>query len=132
MSIQDNAKIEMEAAGITGNDARTMSTILATFFQQWDSGGAVSVVAPVLQRLITGKPLTPLTGEDNEWHDPMGGGEILQNIRCSTVFKYPRKGNKVIDVDTGKMVTFPYSPEKAEIADPVVQFTITAKGDPGT
>lgn len=130
MSIQDNAKIEMEAAGITGDDARTMSTILTTFFQQWDSGGAVSVMAPVLQRLIAGKPLTQLTGEDNEWHDPMGDGLVLQNIRCSSVFKYPEMGNRVIDIDTGKMVTFPYSPEKAEVAYPV--FTIMAKGDPGT
>lgn len=127
MSIQDIAKDEMQRAGITGNDARTMSVILATFFQQWDSGGAVSVMAPVLQRLIAGKPLTPLTGDDDEWYDPVGDGEVLQNMRCGTVFKYPNMGNRVIDIDTGKMITFPYSPPGSEVPSPVV--TIATKED---
>jgi hypothetical protein len=46
-----------------------MIAILEKFFDQWDSGGAVHAVAPILQRLIAGKPLSPLTGADDEWFD---------------------------------------------------------------
>ncbi len=45
-----------------------MIGILETFFDQWDSGGAVYAVAPILQRLIAGKPLSPLTA-DEVWRD---------------------------------------------------------------
>lgn len=64
-----------------------MIKILETFFEQWDSGGAVACVAPILVRCLSGQPLSPLTGGEDEWRDPMGDGSMLQNVRRSSVFK---------------------------------------------
>ena|SRR5438477_13133892 len=87
MSIIERAKLELDAINFGEEDTAVMIDILETFFDQWDSGGAVAVVAPVLMRLISGQPLKPLTGEDSEWFDPMGDGIMLQNKRYGSVFK---------------------------------------------
>lgn len=143
MSVVDQAKIEMEAAGITGDDARVMVEILEKFFDQWDSGGAVSVMAPVLQRLIAAKPLGPLTGADSEWGDVGEGPDgktVWQNKRCSSVFRtqcsdgswlaydIDRQPDPVVQTETPAQadhpwaacaITFPYTPG-GEVGDPVV------------
>ena len=58
------------------------------------------------------KPLTPLTGEDDEWCDQseMSGGEPLwQNKRYSAVFK---DGTRAYDVNNHKVdIEFPFLPE---------------------
>src|SRR5262245_43206133 len=87
MSIIEQAKTELAAAKFGDDDSRVMIEILEKFFDQWDSGGAVAAVAPVLQRLIAGKPLGPLTGEDSEWFKPMDDIDCFQNVRCGSVFK---------------------------------------------
>jgi len=61
MGIIDQARNELERAEFGEEDSERMLEILQLFFGHWDSGGAVSFAAPVLQRLITGQPLTPLT-----------------------------------------------------------------------
>ena len=125
MSIIESAKRELKAANFGEEDSAVMVQILEMFFGQWDSGGAVHAVAPVLQRLIAGKPLGPLTGEPDEWFDH--GGGVLQNIRCSSVFKDSRfhEGKLAYDIDRpGKMrdaITFPYWPDRAEVSSPVVE-----------
>lgn len=102
-----------------------MIELLEKFFDQWDSGGAVWAVAPVLQRLIAGKCLSPLTGEDDEFGEVAPG--VFQNKRVSSVFKDPRfhDGKLAYDLDNplGRSVpiTFPYWPEKAEVRSPVVE-----------
>jgi hypothetical protein len=116
------------------NCCAVMIDILKRFFAQWDSGGSVWAMAPVLQRLIAGKPLSPLTGADSEWIDcsefadgPIDASGTMpkfwQNVRCSTVFK---DADGAYDIDApGEArhpVSFPYSPEGAEIGDPVVEF----------
>jgi hypothetical protein len=69
MSIVDQAKHELKLINFGDEDSAVMIAILEKFFDQWDSGGAVHAVAPILQRLIAGKPLSPLTGADDEWFD---------------------------------------------------------------
>lgn len=121
MSITDQAKSEMDRTNFGADDKRVIVEILEKFFDQWDSGGAVSCMAPVLTRLIAGKPLSPLTGADDEWlvHD-FDDDVYAQNVRCGTVFK--RKDGSAYDIADGprKPITFPYLPERAEIDSPVV------------
>lgn len=126
MSIIERAEAELKAINFGKGDSMAMLEILRLFFKQWDSGGGVFVAAPVLQRLIAGKPLSPLTGADDEWIDrtEMNSGKPMwQNIRCSTVFK---DAEGAYDIDVSGVwrhpVTFPYSPEHAEVGDPVVEF----------
>jgi hypothetical protein len=123
MSIVDQAKTELAAAGFSDDDTRVMVQILEIFFEQWDSGGAVHAVAPVLQRLIVGKPLSPLTGADDEFEEVADG--VFQNKRCGSVFKDPRyHGDKLAyDLDAAEpraAISLPYWSDKAEVPSPTM------------
>jgi hypothetical protein len=112
MSITDRARDELNRINFGPEDTEIMLSILKTFFDRWDSGASVEAAAPVLQRLIAGKCLSPLTGEDDEWFDP-DGGEFLQNRRCGTVFKSKATGFATdLDNPCGALrpITFPYLP----------------------
>jgi hypothetical protein len=118
MSIVDQAETELRLINFGDEDAAVMIAILRKFFDQWDSGGAVAVAAPVLMRCIAGKPLSPLTGDASEWVEVEPG--VFQNRRCSTVF---RQGGRAYDIDMpGRpTITFPYNPDKAEVRMPVFE-----------
>src|SRR3954470_2094357 len=88
MSIIERAKTELALIRFSKDDSRVMVELLEKFFDQWDSGGAVTVVQPILIRLLAGKPLSPLTGAADEWVD-IGIG-LFQNKRCPSVFRDPR------------------------------------------
>lgn len=123
MSLISSAKYELDAINFGKDDTKVMIDILERFFDQWDSGGAVHAVAPILQRLIAGKALSPLTGADDEWME-VGTG-VFQNIRCSSVFKDPRfhDGKLAFDIDATDpraAITFPYWSDRAEVASPVI------------
>lgn len=125
MSLIDSARYELILAKWDPDDIAAMTEILEKFFDQWDSGGAVHAVAPVLQRLIAGKPLSPLTGDDDEWTEVVTG--VFQNRRLSSVFKDPRfhDGKQAYDLDNPKgaraAISFPYYPDRAEVRSPVVE-----------
>lgn len=122
MSIIDQAKSELKRINFGDEDSAVMIDLLERFFSQWDSGGAVWAVAPILQRCIAGKPLSPLTGADDEWFIHDCDGMYAQNLRCSTVFKSTKDGPAYdIDVPGRPPITFPYDPEKAEVPPPVVE-----------
>jgi len=122
MSLIDQAKKELAAVHFGEEDSRVMIEILEKFFDQWDSGGAVSVAAPVLQQLIAGKPLSPLTGADDEWFIHDAHGCYAQNLRCSTVFKGTKDGPAYdIDVPGRPPITFPYWPDRSEVRPPVFE-----------
>ncbi len=122
MSIIEQAKKELALINFGEEDSKFMIELIVRFFSQWDSGGAVSIAAPVLQRLIAGKPLSPLTGEYSEWVE-VGDG-VWQNLRCSTVFKGEGGAAYNIDVEGRPPISFPYWPEKAEVGDPVIEFEV--------
>ena len=125
MSIIEQAKSELKRANFGDEDSAVMIGILEKFFGQWDSGGAVHAVAPVLGRLIAGKPLSPLTGEDDEWFIHDADGMYAQNLRCSTVFKATKDGPAYnIDEPGRPPITFPYWPERSEVSNPVIAFGI--------
>jgi len=123
MSIISQAKAELDRINFGEEDTKVMVEILEKFLDQWDSGGAVAAAAPVLQRLIAGKCLSPLTGADEEWVDH--GNGVFQNTRCSSVFKDPRfhEGKLAYDIDRPgherDAISFPYWPERAEVRPPV-------------
>lgn len=128
MSIIENARTELKLINFGDEDSAVMIEILEKFFDQWDSGGAVWAVAPVLQRLIAGKALSPLTGQPDEWN--YVGDGVYQNRRISTVFKDPRfhDGKLAYDLDNPAgsrvAITFPYWPERAEVASPVIEIEV--------
>lgn len=127
MSIIERAKAELDAINFGEEDTAVMIGILKKFFNQWDSGGAVASVAPVLQRLIAGKPLSPLTGADSEWIDrsEMSGRPMWQNMRCGTVFKSGKDGPAWdIEVLSQPSITFPYWPDRADVRPPVIEFEV--------
>jgi len=78
MGMIDQAKAELAAVNFGAEDSAVMIDILERFFNQWDSGGAVAAAAPVLQRLLVGRPLSPLTGADEEWVHP----RLRRNVRA--------------------------------------------------
>lgn len=125
MSLIDQARTELRLINFGEEDSAVMIGILECFFEQWDSGGAVHAVAPVLQRLIAGKPLAPLSGADDEWFDH--GDGVFQNLRASSVFKDPRfhDGKLAYDLDNPagprEPISFPYWPDRSDVSSPVVE-----------
>lgn len=125
MSIIERAKHELALVNFGEEDSKVMIDILERFFAQWGSGGAVWAVAPVLLKLIGGEPLSPLTGEPDEWME-VGEG-AFQNRRMSSIFKDPRfhDGKLAYDLDNpfGSRVAikFPYTPTRRMPSSPVIE-----------
>lgn len=59
--------------------------LLTIFSKQGHSGMSASYCISLFAKLANFEPLTPLTGEDDEW-EKVGQG-CFQNKRCSRVFK---------------------------------------------
>jgi hypothetical protein len=72
----------------------TIKRITELFSKEGHSGCSASFAAPALAETIKNvllfKPLSPITGADDEWSNP--GGEIFQNNRLSSVFKQGKDG----------------------------------------
>lgn len=99
------------------------------FADEGHSGFSASYAISLLEKLLRFEPLTPLTGEDDEWVDVE---HCFQNKRCSHVFK--DYNGRTYDID-GKIfcepdgdcytnsdsvvdITFPYLPKKEYIDVP--------------
>lgn len=128
MSIITQAQYEMTRAGWDDDDKQAMTDCLRRFLDYWDSGGAVAAAAPVFQRLLAGKPLGPLTGDDDEWVvlDYYDGHGFAQNRRCNSVFK--RRDGVAYDIDAHDPrapISFPYYPENDRIGMPIVEILTT-------
>ncbi len=128
MNITEYAKSELERLGKDDEGMQELINkdileIVERFASQGHSGFLASYALSVLERLLRFKPLTALTGEEEEWNDLEWGA--WQNKRCSSVFKH--EDGTVRDVDgivvsdnggitwfTGKdfqkLITFPYTP----------------------
>jgi hypothetical protein len=64
--------------------------IVKVFANQGHSGFSASYALNIIKRLLDWKPITPLTGEDDEWNDVPewdDGRKVQQNKRCSAVFR---------------------------------------------
>lgn len=126
------ARITKDGDGLQDAINKNVLDIVELFASQGHGEISAGYVMSVLERLLRFKPLTPLTGEDDEWtevSDKMGQG-CFQNKRCSSVFKTTDEQGNTIEVydidaiaysDNGgftwfassrfrKNVTFPYEP----------------------
>lgn len=129
MSLLDYAKRELERIGKDEDGMQEMMNkdileIVEKFSEQGHSGFSASYALSVLERLLRFKPISPLTGGDEEWDECSIDG-VFQNKRCSSVFK--KKDGTFEDIDgiivsdnggitwfsSGrfrKNITFPYLP----------------------
>ena len=111
MDVVERVPIEMKAAGFHPNDIDAMHAIVHTFFNKWHKGESAIIMLPILERLLRGLPLTPLTGADDEWIRFAQEDLAVQNRRCSNVLKDSESGN-AFDVDNRDWDgTFPYYPK---------------------
>lgn len=133
------ASDELDRIGISGEEKAIYLETLTRFLDYFDSGGAMSIAAPILRRLLSTIPLSPLTGADDEWVDV--SHDMFQNKRCFTVFKTlidrPHRGLKAGDaydlsVEPLKPITFPYNVDDREIQPPVYEVSTPNDGSEPT
>lgn len=146
MSLLEFSKRELDRIGLTEHSPEEMNQamrqhvihMMEEFCNEGHSGFSASYAVNILSKLMKYEPLSPLTGEDDEWNEVSdgNGGKMYQNNRCSHVFKL--EGKQAYDMngivfwewqrrDDGTAyksyyrnsgcstpVTFPYTPKEPE------------------
>lgn len=99
--------------------------MVRVFAREGHSGFSAGYAIACLEKLLRFEPLTPLTGEEDEWNDisDMHGEPCWQNRRCGRVFRdatgaYDIEGKVFVDPDgcsytsrdSRVYITFPYRP----------------------
>lgn len=95
-NLNRHALMEFRAAGWLNEDGsykdemqaaicEHVLTLLRVFSDEGHSGSTAPYAINLFKKLAMFDPIVPLTGEDWEWNDT--GHGILQNKRCSHVFK---------------------------------------------
>ena len=133
-NLEDFARDELTRAGLfsKGGDYGGMlgdavMKMIKVFADEGHSGFSANMAINLFERVARFEPLTPLTGEDDEWNE-VGTG-VFQNRRCSHVFKengeaYDSTGRIFREPsgacftsrDSRVPITFPYTP-KTEYVD---------------
>ncbi|WP_338208310.1 hypothetical protein [Lactiplantibacillus paraxiangfangensis] len=90
MGLEDYAKQELELLGSDDDPMQAemnkdIMQVIKLFSLQGHSGFSAGYAISVIDRLLRWRPLTPLTGKDDEWNE-VGEG-TFQNNRCPSVFK---------------------------------------------
>ena len=96
-NILSHAMHELDLIGMTEESPDEMNQMMRKhilhmmqeFANEGHSGFSASYAISILTKLLDFKPLTPLTGEDEEWHEVSErmGSKCWQNKRASHVFK---------------------------------------------
>ena len=73
--------------GVQKMVTKNVMDILTVFDSQDHSGFSANYTINLVIRLLRWIPLTPLTGEEDEWYEPYGPDNTQQNKRCTTVFR---------------------------------------------
>lgn len=132
------AESELRAAGYFDPDngmygdllGKSTLELIDVFSEQGHSGMSAGIAVSLFSKLAKFEPLSPLTGEDDEWNEV--GINQWQNKRCSHVFKsYSRLGVQAYDCegrifrepngccytnkDSHTPITFPYVPTRMYI-----------------
>lgn len=143
-NLVEHAKHELDLIGMVdtpdGDDTnysmrRHILHMVSEFSKEGHSGFSANYAINLLIQLLKWMPLTPLTGEDDEWEDRTdvnGGKTLFQNKRYSKVFKdetgaydieglifwewaTDSEGNQVKNhfttADSRVLVDFPYAPK---------------------
>jgi hypothetical protein len=93
MIMVDKAKEELKYLREDNNEPDEMQDwvekniieIIEVFAKQGHSGSSAEYCIPIINRLLRQEPISPLTGNDNEWAEVSEG--VYQNKRMSSVFK---------------------------------------------
>lgn len=115
-SLLQHTKTELRAAGMFDDDADFdgaigvgVTALMETLTAYGHSGTSLDATVKTFSRLAAHLPLSPLTGDDDEWHHPVKGDTMEQNKRCPRVV---RDGKMAWDTEKGyTALTFPYMPE---------------------
>ncbi|CAB4145760.1 hypothetical protein UFOVP1204_67 [uncultured Caudovirales phage] len=109
-NLMTHAENEMRIAGLYDADSDyggmipdAVLKMMKVFADEGHSGMSASLVISIFQKIARYEPLTPLTGADDEWHEPSPG--TFQNVRCSHVFKDGKDG-QAYDIN-GKVFRYP-------------------------
>lgn len=127
MELKDYVRKELELVSdesIPAKAKQDITNFVVEIEKQFDDRD----YANVMYRLLSHRPLTPLTGADDEWEakgicdDAEGDHTVYQNLRCGSVFKrgkngrpFDMNGRALYDVNgnfKGYMktyITFPYT-----------------------
>ena len=123
------AERELRLAGLFDEDSdyggmlgEAVMELVKVFADQGHSGFSATLALNIFNEVARRKPLTPLTGEPEEWNEIEKG--FFQNKRCPTVFKRDgiaynsegiifrdREGLCFTSRDSRVAITFPYVPE---------------------
>lgn len=94
MAMMEWAKRELDLAGYKASDdpddinnwmRNDVLKLLEMFCEQGHSGSSAKYAIKLFETLANWKPLSPLTGADDEWMEV--GPDVWQNKRASNVFK---------------------------------------------
>ena len=132
--LQEFAHKELERAGLFDPDSdyngwvgHSVMELIHTLENRGQSGVSMEMILELFTTLARYEPLSPLTGEDDEWVEinyPECPSRLWQNKRCLTVFKdetgaynsqgrifrYKNGGHGIRGVDSRVSITFPYTP----------------------
>lgn len=100
MSLVSFAEKELDIIGMTddgdmnGLMRKHLLHMIGEFANEGHSGFSASYAINCLKRLMAFKPLSPLTGDDDEWTDvsEINGSTLFQNRRYSSIFKEGKDG----------------------------------------
>lgn len=106
MSLVSYAENELDRIGMTDDDdmngmmRKHLLHMVKEFADEGHSGFSGNYALQCLEKLMRFKPLSPLTGEDDEWTEVtrMSGYPHFQNKRCGSVFKDGKDG-EAYDID---------------------------------
>ena len=94
-AIDELTRIGMYGSGDEMNNAMCehILKMVNVFAEEGHSGFSAEYAISILQKLLRFEPLSPLTGEDDEWRlCEYSEGETYQNKRLSRVFKEGKDG----------------------------------------
>ena len=95
-AIDELTRIGMYGSGEEMNDmmCEHILKMVDVFTEEGHSGFSAQYAINILQKLLQWEPLSPLTGEDDEWNNvsEYSEGETYQNKRLSRVFKKGKDG----------------------------------------
>jgi hypothetical protein len=84
--------------------------LFKTFCEQEHSGMSANLTKHIFDKLVDGKPLTPITGEEDEWDnciDDYGDGFLTQqNKRMPSLFRSLDKDGKLVGYTYNYIVEF--------------------------
>lgn len=94
MNLVKHAERELDNIGMVGSNVEEaiMRKHILKVIEEFNMTGHTKLTRhwyiDIITKLMKGEPLTPLTGEDNEWKQiKTSDGIVYENIRCDHVFK---------------------------------------------